>query len=148
MRRSTLFPVVLCVASLFCSSPTFPAETESDPVMFHTIAADGPVETCTDAVLVIDVSGSMKQSDPDYLCRSAALEFLEDLGSTSDSRAALITFSDALQDVVPLTKLDKMSDENEIYAKLNSFSYTSGDTDIGSAMERWWLLRMQRQQVS
>ena len=136
MRRSTLFPIVLCVASLFCSSPSLPAETESEPVMFQTIAADDPVETGTDAVLVIDVSGSMKQSDPDYLCRSAALEFLEDLGDNSDSRAALITFSDTLQDVVPLAELDQMSDQNEIFSKLNSFSYTSGDTDIGLAMER------------
>ena len=136
MRRSILFPVVLCVASLCFSSVSLPAETESEPVMFQTIAADSPETAGTDAVLVIDVSGSMKQSDPDYLCRSAALKFLEDLGNASDSRAGLITFSDTLQDVVPLTALDALSGDNEIISKLHHLSYTAGDTDIGTAVER------------
>ena len=95
-----------------------------------------PFEPGTDAVLVIDVSGSMKQSDPEYLCRSAALDFIRDLSIAGESRAALVTFSDTLQKVVPLTRLDLTSKENEVAKELHSLQYTTGDTDIGKAMEK------------
>jgi hypothetical protein len=41
---------------------------------------------------VIDVSGSMKQSDPNYLSREAALAFVEKLSRTESSRVGLVTF--------------------------------------------------------
>ena len=90
----------------------------------------------TDAVLVIDVSGSMKNSDPDYLCRSAAENFIDELSFTPGSRAALITFSDTLQTVIPLTSLDNGPDREALVNEISSLSYTAGDTDIGTALEK------------
>ncbi len=90
----------------------------------------------TDAVLVIDVSGSMKQSDPEYFCRRAAMNFIDELSARPGSRAALVTFSDTIQKVIPLTGIDALSDDQELILELNRLSYTAGDTDIGSAMEK------------
>ena len=121
-------------------------ETESDSGTYEEPDSDsGAADSSgTDAVLVIDVSGSMKQSDPDYLCRKAAMSFIEDLSQTPGSRAALITFSDTLQTVIPLTDTESLSDENELMKVLNGLSYTAGDTDIGAAMEKAASVLMQR----
>ncbi len=95
-----------------------------------------PIPSCgTDAVLVIDVSGSMKQSDPNYLCRKAAMDFAGRIGQDDASRIGLVIFSDTIQDVIPLTGFDPDDPDNEITQHLNALTYTNGDTDIGSAME-------------
>ena len=66
MRKSHLLASALLF--LFIVLPAFfsgAAETETENrVRNGSVSGPG-----MDAVLVIDVSGSMKQSDPDYLCR-------------------------------------------------------------------------------
>ena len=93
-------------------------------------------EPGTDAVLVIDVSGSMKQSDPGYLCRQAAMDFIKELSHTAFSRVGLITFCDFVQKVIPLTGLDNQAGEAELADEIQKLEYTSGDTDIGEAMQK------------
>ena len=133
MRKSHLLASALLF--LFIVLPAFfsgAAETETENrVRNGSVSGPG-----MDAVLVIDVSGSMKQSDPDYLCRKAAHDFIEELSRSPSSCAALITFSDTLQKVIPLTGLDSFSGENEIAKELDNLEYTSGDTDIGTALEK------------
>ena len=130
MRKSCLFAsACFCLFSIL-TFPSTAAETEED-ISIRNTCASGPG---MDAVLVIDVSGSMKQSDPDCLCKKAALDFVEELSFSPSSSAALITFSDTLQKVIPLTGLDSFSEDNEIVKELNCLEYTSGDTDIGTAL--------------
>ena len=134
MRHSNLIPIIVwsIVILLLSSALSFASETEMDsPLPVLTSSESG-----TDAVLVIDVSGSMKQSDPEYLCKDAARRFLETLSLTPGSRAALITFSDTLQTVLPLCSLDSDPDRSSLFDELNHFTYTSGDTDIGTALEK------------
>ncbi len=87
-----------------------------------------------DAVLVLDVSGSMKNSDPDCLCREAALEYVSRIAGYGHSRAAVITFSDQIQTRTQLTDLSTENGLDQVTRALNSMTYTSGDTDIGLAM--------------
>lgn len=133
MRRSFLFPVVF-LSFLLCLFPILPqtALASRDKMILPDPSWS---DTGTDAVLVIDVSGSMKRSDPDYLCKKAAMNFVDALSESPGSRAALITFSDSIQTIIPLTLLDSVSDENAVISELRSLTYTTGDTDIGTAME-------------
>ena len=138
MHKSAMFSVVFC-SLCFTLCFLFPslvgcAESTQVSTTDHS-SAPGTLQGA-DAVLVIDVSGSMKQSDPDFLCRSAALNFIDELGHTPGSRAALITFSDTLHEVIPLTSLDSEPEKDELVSRLNELAYTSGDTDIGAAVER------------
>ena len=146
MRKSSLFSVVVLSSFLsICHALSIAATEIRDDISTEsfspeeTLSSIKPYSDSTpgmDAVLVIDVSGSMKQSDPDYLCKKAALNFVEDLSLSPSSRAAVITFSDTLQDVIPLTSLDSFSEENEIVKELNALEYTAGDTDIGTALQK------------
>lgn len=112
-----------------------PPDTLPKESLTEVPAKESPAGIPIDAVLVIDVSGSMKMTDPDYLSRSAALTFIDSLSNSEGSRAGLVTFSDTLQKVIPLTRLDVSSEDNDLIRELNSLNYTSGDTDIGTAME-------------
>lgn len=112
-------------------------DTQDETETESWLQSDNLSETAgTDAILVIDVSGSMKQSDPDYLCKKAALDFIDQISQGDHSRVGLITFCDTIQNVVPLTPLHPGESENEVISQLNSFAYTNGDTDIGTALRK------------
>ena len=89
-----------------------------------------------DLALVIDQSGSMKKSDPDYLCLEAAGRCIDGIRSIPGSRVCLIPFSDTLGELTPLTELDSAGGRRKITESLDHFTYTEGDTDIGQAMIR------------
>ncbi len=89
-----------------------------------------------DLALVIDQSGSMKKSDPDYLCLEAAGRCIDGIRSLPGSRVCLIPFSDTLGEVTSLTELDSVRGRRKITDALEKFAYTEGDTDIGQAMIR------------
>ena len=149
MRKSVFFPVSLALTlllSLFASATAAawnrqkllvpdPAFEESEQNPGKAPDQNPCQEPGTDAVLVIDVSGSMKQSDPNYLSREAALAFVEKLSRTESSRVGLVTFSDALPCVLPLVCLDDKKQRESFNEKLRALEYTRGDTDIGAAVE-------------
>lgn len=115
---------------------------ETDPVpdteSEYTLSSASDLDigqTGTDAVLVMDVSGSMVNSDPDYLCKKAALDFITDLSKEENSRIGLVTFSDKVIDDIPLTAIVKDDRDNEVLTRLNGLTYTKEDTDIGTAMQ-------------
>ena len=89
-----------------------------------------------DLALVMDQSGSMKKSDPDYLCLEAAVRCIDGIRSVPGSRVCLIPFSDTLGELTPLTELDSAGGRRKITESLDHFTYTEGDTDIGQAMIR------------
>ena len=87
-----------------------------------------------DAVLILDVSGSMMHSDPDYRCRDAAETFIQELSSLGSARVGIISFSDQLQLSTSLMDLDTPEGQSGITDLLDTLSYTRGDTDIGLAI--------------
>ncbi len=105
-------------------------ETESESACSDDIGSSG-----TDAVLVIDVSGSMVHSDPDYLCKKAALDFIHSLAGEGTSRVALVTFSDTIVTDIPLTVIDSEDASGVVTDAIDQLTYTKGDTDIGTAMQ-------------
>ena len=100
-----------------------------------TYASD-PAPDGIDLVLVMDVSGSMMRSDPDYHCRQAALSLMEDLAKIPASRMAVTAFSDQLVLSSSLISLDTPAGLSAISDCLHAVSYTRGDTDIGLAMQQ------------
>ncbi len=124
------------------SDPFYDTEPETEYMLqseeesvLESDSSGNPYAAGTDAVLVIDVSGSMIQNDPDYLCKNAALDFIETLSSDPSSRIALITFSDTIVSRSPLSSLHPGSLTDSIKEELDRLTYTKGDTDIGSAMQ-------------
>ena len=98
--------------------------------------ASEPAPGGIDLVLVMDVSGSMMRSDPDYHCRQAALSLMEDLAENPASRMAVTAFSDQLVLSSSLISLDTPAGLSAISDCLHAVSYTRGDTDIGLAMQQ------------
>ena len=84
-------------------------------------------------MMIIDLSGSMKHTDPNGVALEGAKLFI-DMLETSGSRAGFVAFSDKIERTQDFVTLNSMSDKNSIKAKLGELSYSSGDTDIGAAL--------------
>ncbi len=93
------------------------------------------VSTKVDAVLVLDQSGSMVETDPEYLCREAARVFVLKLSENCSARVSVVPFSEEPGQTLPLMSLTDERSLQDVLSFLDAFSYTSGDTDIGKAME-------------
>lgn len=86
-----------------------------------------------DVVIVVDTSGSMKQTDSERLAVEAAKLFV-DMMETAGSKVALVPFSHELGNVIPMTEIHSQSDKYVIKDALDGIRYT-GDTDIGLALK-------------
>ena len=87
MRHYYLIPITFwsIVILLLSSALSFASETEMDsPLPALTSSESG-----TDAVLVIDVSGSMKQSDPEYLYPDIVVENTDDLQTYAEENLSM-----------------------------------------------------------
>lgn len=91
-----------------------------------------------DIAIVVDTSGSMKSTDPDRIAIEAAKLFI-DMTEISDTRIALVTFSDKLGSVTKLTDINGTSDKESLKSSLNGISY-KGDTDMGRALKKGYEL--------
>ena len=79
MRHARLFTVLFfCLFITLNAVSGFSAAADYESVEAGLDSSPG---AGTDAVLVIDVSGSMMDSDPEYHCREAALSFVRELRS-------------------------------------------------------------------
>lgn len=129
MRHARLFTVLIfALMTLFCTGTS--ALLCAEPLSFASMNVKG-----TDAVLVLDVSGSMMRSDPQYQCREAALSFARELSASGSARAAVITFSDQIVLSSSFMDLDEDFGMTALSDCLNAVSYTRGDTDIGTALK-------------
>ena len=129
MRHARLFTVLIfTLITLFCTGSC--ALLCAEPLSFASMKGEG-----TDAVLVLDVSGSMMRSDPQYQCREAALSFARELSASGSARAAVITFSDQIVFSSSFMDLDEDFGMTALSDCLNTVSYTRGDTDIGTALK-------------
>ena len=133
MRHTRLFTVLFfCLFITLNTVPGFSAAADYESVETGLDSSPG---AGTDAVLVIDVSGSMMDSDPEYHCREAALSFVRELASAGHSRTAIISFSDQIVLSSSLMGLDGEQGIQSVSDFLNAVTYTRGDTDIGLALQ-------------
>jgi len=85
-----------------------------------------------DVVLLIDVSGSMRFTDPNRAALAAAADFIDRL-PIGLSRVGVIGFSGRIQYHMPLRRLDAEYVRDELRQEIGAFQYV-GFTDIGAAL--------------
>jgi Mg-chelatase subunit ChlD len=87
-----------------------------------------------DVVVVIDTSGSMKQTDPDRIAVEAAKLFI-DMTEMSGSKLSVVSFSDELGTVTELLDISSVTDKENLKSRINKLPY-KGDTDMGLALQK------------
>lgn len=100
----------------------------------HLVMAADFGDSGVDIVIIIDTSGSMRQTDKDQIAIEAAKLFI-DMIEMSGSRVALVPFSDELGSIVDLTAINSTADKEYIKNVIDQLKYT-GDTDIGMALQK------------
>ena len=86
-----------------------------------------------DAILLIDLSGSMRESDSSRIAIEATKMFI-DMLETSNSRVGIIGFNDRLTGVVDISEIHSTADKERLKRIVEAFNY-SGWTDIGLSLK-------------
>ena len=86
-----------------------------------------------DVLLVLDNSGSMRQSDPARIAKNAIAEMLAKL--PADARAGVLIFDDSVRLVVPMTAVTGTT-RAKFASGLNRINYRGQLTNIPAAIER------------
>jgi len=121
MKRCILWVIVIVFCFMILPVNVFAGINEnSEPTGF-------------DCILVIDTSGSMKNSDPDRITTYAAQLFI-DMCEISDTNLGLIAFSDQIETKVGFTSTQDKSGKEMLKETVNNLTY-SDYTDIGLAMQ-------------
>jgi len=133
------FPVFLCVSLEEASMKNFFSRILSFFFLLvftvfpavSSVSASGVVQEAPgrDIVFVVDVSGSMVETDPDYRLREELIQCAESFAADGN-RVGAVPFSDQLGEILPLTALTPEGLE-AAGSYLRNLSYTNGDTDIG-----------------
>ena len=97
-------------------------------------ASEVQKKSSMDVVLVIDVSGSMKQADPGKVALDGAKLFI-DMMESAGSRAGIVAFSHELVLVTDMTDIKANSDKKALKESIGTLEF-SGDTDIGMALQK------------
>ena len=98
------------------------------------VAAAGTENRGMDIAIIIDTSGSMRQTDSERIAIEAAKLFI-DMMETSGSRVGVVSFSDSLGTVIDMTEINSQADKESIKRDIENLIY-AGDTDIGLALQK------------
>ncbi len=93
----------------------------------------GSVKPVKDIVLVIDNSGSMRETDPKNERYQAAKSLIEQMDK--DKRVAVIEFSDGAQLVQPFITVKDSDIKSQVYMTIDNLKATDGGTEITRALE-------------
>lgn len=142
-RRATAFLGCVGILLLGGGSQTLPAEESAAPAVepaHEQASAPAPVTarataraTAVDAVLVIDSSGSMKETDPRRLRIPAAKMFITLLGEKD--RVGLISFSDNGYPITHLTPAGKVN-QASLFAGVDKISAKGAYTNLQAALAK------------
>lgn len=91
-----------------------------------------PSKKINDVVMLIDVSGSMGESDPSNERFSAAKELIDSM--ENNKRAAVLAFNNELAVVQPMAYIDSNL-KQELDGKLRNYTVPTGGTDIKKALD-------------
>jgi len=127
MKR--LFVVLLIV--LCCGTVVF-ADTGGDSDPLADAGFDESPLPPLDVFFLIDVSGSMRFTDPNQAALHATADFIDRL-TLGVSRVGIIGFSGRLQYIVPFQPVNDEEDKLRLRETVTSFIY-NGFTDIGAAL--------------
>lgn len=108
------------------------APAEQPPAQTTAAAVPEPAQG-VDAVLVIDSSGSMKETDPRRLRVPAAKMFVSLLDA--QDRVGLISFSDDAYPVTPLTSAEK-GNQAKLFAGIDKVSAKGAYTNLHAALAK------------
>ncbi|MFE9277614.1 vWA domain-containing protein [Paenibacillus glucanolyticus] len=93
----------------------------------------GSAKPVKDVVLVIDNSGSMKDTDPNQDRYTAAKNLINRMDR--DNRVSVIVFDHATTLLQPFTRVKNQEIKDEIMAEIDGLATTDGGTDISLALE-------------
>ncbi|GIP00928.1 hypothetical protein J14TS5_60130 [Paenibacillus lautus] len=93
----------------------------------------GSAKPVKDIVLVIDNSGSMKDTDPNQDRYTAAKNLINRMDE--DNRVSVILFDHATTLLQPFTRVKNQEAKDEIIAEIDSLETNDGGTDISLALE-------------
>lgn len=93
----------------------------------------GSAKPVKDIVLVIDNSGSMKDTDPNQDRYTAAKNLINRMDE--DNRVSVMVFDHATTLLQPFTRVKNQETKDEIIAEIDGLATTDGGTDISLALE-------------
>lgn len=93
----------------------------------------GSAKPVKDIVLIIDNSGSMKDTDPNQDRYTAAKNLINRMDE--DNRVSVMVFDHATTLLQPFTRVKNQEAKDEIIAEIDSLTTTDGGTDISLALE-------------
>ncbi|WP_152392697.1 vWA domain-containing protein [Paenibacillus guangzhouensis] len=93
----------------------------------------GGARPVKDIVLVIDNSGSMKETDPNQDRYSAAKRLIQKMDS--DNQLAVLVFHDQVEVIQPFTEVNTQVAKDEVAAKIDALEQTDGGTNIALALD-------------
>jgi Ca-activated chloride channel homolog len=85
-----------------------------------------------DTVIVIDVSGSMNQTDSDRIAIEAAKLYI-DMLEMEGSRVGIVAFSNKIVNNISIRSADTLKEKADLKLAVDNLNY-AGDTDIGIAI--------------
>jgi Ca-activated chloride channel homolog len=93
----------------------------------------GSAKPVKDIVLIIDNSGSMKETDPNQDRYTAAKNLINRMDE--DNRVSVMVFDHATTLLQPFTRVKNQETKDEIIAEIDGLAATDGGTDISLALE-------------
>ena len=93
-------------------------------------------EPALDLVVVLDNSGSMRKSDPQFLMRAVVTGFGSADRLPKDTRLGVVVFAGSADLVLPLSPVSSAATGRQLAASLKRLDYTGKRTDIAAAVER------------
>ncbi|WP_127593857.1 vWA domain-containing protein [Paenibacillus lautus] len=93
----------------------------------------GSAKPVKDIVLIIDNSGSMKETDPNQDRYTAAKNLINRMDE--DNRVSVMVFDHATTLLQPFTRVKNQETKDEIIAEIDGLATTDGGTDISLALE-------------
>lgn len=93
----------------------------------------GSAKPVKDIVLIIDNSGSMKDTDPNQDRYTAAKNLINRMDE--DNRVSVMVFDHATTLLQPFTRVKNQETKDEIIAEIDGLATTDGGTDISLALE-------------